>query len=135
MRTITKDPSQFVPNLRESDRYENLVIADIKDSDSYQRIACVINSGSNLLNWYGSDDLLNPRRNDSHCYEWGWLINRNLLFLISKSWRHWTSNGNDLKMYIAESPQDVVDALEDAGVTNHGVLLEILEKFPRKATQ
>jgi len=135
MRTITKDPSQFVPNLRESDRYENLVIADIKDSDSYQRIACVINSGSNLLNWYGSDDLLNPRRNDSHCYEWGWLINRNLLFLISKSWRHWTSNGNDLKMYIAESPQDVVDALEDAGVTNHTVLLEILEKFPRKVTQ
>jgi len=135
MRIITRNPSQFVPNLRESDRYENLVIADIKDSDSYQRIACVINSDNNLLTWYGSYDLKNPRRNDSHCYEWAWRTTRNLLFLISKSWRYWTSNGDDLKMYVAESPQDVVDALEDAGVTTHTVLLEILEKFPKEVTQ
>lgn len=133
MRTITKDPSQFVPNLRESDRYENLVIVHIYDSTS-SRVACIINPYDTYLNWYGSDDLRHLR-DIPHCYQWGWETSENLLFLISKSWDRWVHNGNNVKMYIAESTQDVVDALEDAGVTNHIVILDILEKFPKEVTQ
>jgi hypothetical protein len=60
---------------------------------------------------------------------WGWSSNRNLLNHIIASWNNWKRLGNIIKIYIAESKQDVTDALDDAGITNEFVRSKIIEKF------
>jgi hypothetical protein len=133
LRVITENPSDVIPNIVESDRYNNLVIAHIKIPYTGERIACVINTENGNTNWYGSPDLSDPYERNEGCSIWGWSKPRNLLTIIVDSWNDWTINFHDIvKIYICESIQDIIDAFEDTGIKNSGILSDMISKFPRK---
>lgn len=133
MRLITENPADVIPDIVESDRYDNLVIAHLKRPIRGERIACVINTENGNTNWYGSPDLDDPYECNNSCSTWGWSKHRNLLTLIVDSWNNWTACFNDIvRIYICESIQDIIDAFEDTGIKNGLILSDMISKFPRK---
>ena len=117
LQLITENPADVIPNIVESDRYNNLVIAHIKRQISGERIACVINTENGNTNWYGSSDLDDPYERAKSCSVWNWAKPCNLLTLIIDNWLQWTIQFNGtVKIYICESIQDIIDAFEDTGI-------------------
>ena len=131
MRTITKDPASVIPDITESDRYNSFILVTIDrirdDGNIVRQIACLINTDSNALNWYG-DNIT------SDGYEWFWDDdnNLNLIDFIIKCWKAWTERGSIVKIYIIENLNEVTPTLDNIGVP-YGILRgNIIMRCPDK---
>jgi len=127
MRTITKNPSDVVPNLLECDRYKSLIVIGISRSfDNVREVACIFNTPRNCLNWFGD-------RLTSEGYEWFWESEpeTTLVDFIIRSWTTWTRSCHHLEIYILEDLPEVITTLDKLGVPLGALRENIISKCPQ----
>ena len=131
MRIITKSPASVIPDITESDRYNSFILVTIDrirdDGNTVRQIACIVNTDSNALNWYG-DDIT------SDGYEWFWDDdnNLNLIDFIIQCWKAWTDRGSIVKIYIIENLNEVTPTLDNIGMPYSSLRTNIVIRCPDK---